>query len=609
MEETKNHFDENEQDKPSSEDSFETVSLEYSKDEARQSIINTLFPFSAPGKERLYGLLAFFAAAAFFAIPGIVSMMAFIMPRDQVLNYIAGQTQDFFKVAVYALSTLALWLLLGRITDCLANKKKFLPYDSFSDFLKKNVVRIMLFAVIVLMTISGLINKSNTENAFTNVTDGIFTWYFVALGAVLISLVKSEKQMRILLIVFTASAVLTCFVMFIQYVTLYKRLTLNSIGDFFKLWQVDFSKVQPVESLAHLRGVFSNSNHYGYYLCLSALACAGLYVTGDSLWKRLLSALGFILFMITMVLNDTLGAQLAIIITVLLLPVAFIRSKTPIFRRFVPMIAMICVMVFMSVFPQLPIGSMALRNSIDEIKYNIKKITSYEEKANDSRDIVLSTENDGTKTVSLGKTSPNADTAVQLASSENDSSEEEENRWWLKNQELGTSRLGLWQYGIHLIGQKPIFGYGVNGTKSLFHNESGLKKPAARVHNEYLQIGIDCGIPAMLIHIASYIMVVIYFFRAMKKRQLSLYQRIMFCMFVAYAISAFMGICAYYTASYFYIWLGLLISTFEGSFHEYPKPEEKEETEESAPIEYDPFQELSDGETSGKDIPVTDTEN
>ena len=221
MEEYKNPFDENGQDKSPSADSFETISLEYSKDEAKQNIIKTLFPFAAPGKERLYGLIVFLAAALFFAIPGIVSVMAIIMPRDQVLNYIAGQTRDFFSVAAYVVIALFIWLTTGRIADCLVNKKRFLPYESFSDFLKKNVVRIMLFAVIVLMTVSGLINKNNTEEpfaSFTNATDGIFTWYFAALGAILISLVKDEKQMRILLIVFTASAVLTCFIMFEQYV-------------------------------------------------------------------------------------------------------------------------------------------------------------------------------------------------------------------------------------------------------------------------------------------------------------------------------------------------------------------------------------------------------
>ena len=617
----------------------EFVDMNYSGDMVRKEFRRKLFPFSVKGKSHYYGLFAFITAVIFFAVPGIVSILAMILPRKNVLNYIATQTSYAFTMMAAVMGVVALWLLIGRIVECCADKKPFLPYDSFKDFVKKNVVRILFFVVIILMTVSSLVNTENTVKAFTNQTDGVFIWYLVAVAALLISLVKDKKQQRILLIVFSVSALLTCIIMFMQYVLYYKKLPLDSFSDFINLWSVDFSKIETtVEDLRQLRGVFANSNHYGYFLTLSSLATAGLYVTGDKLWKRILSALAFAVFMFTMVLNDTLGSQLAIVLIIVLLPVAFIKSKAPVYRRFVPLAVMVCVMAFMSAFPQLPIGSMAIRNSIDELKTTIKKVTSYndiqpEEEPTLPQTSELAYRNGRTGFALLGKTTSTApadkpssasyelsemipavmtsDNQIMISEDTEENSEsaegsamravsetpeitaaaieaaKEDDRWWLKNQEIGTSRLGLWQYGIHLMSQKPILGYGVYGTKDMFYNESGLSNPAGRVHNEYLQIGIDCGIPAMLIHIIAYIGVVIYFFRGMKKGTLTDLQRVMFTMFAAYAVSAFMGICAYYTASYFYIWLGLLISTFEGSFTEYPKYE-PEHTEEIHDAENEP---------------------
>ena len=590
----------------------EYVSAEYSKEDALRGIRNSFFPFTRSGKTSLYGSLAFIAALFFFAGPGVISILSFMLPRKTFLNYISSQTRTFFIAAAIAMCIISAWLLIGRIIECVADKKRFLPYDGFGDFLKKNLVRIMLFAVIVFMTISSLA-CGDVANAFTNQTDGVFTWYLVALGALLVSLIKDKKQMRILIAALAASASLMCFVIFIQYVAYYNKLDLNSISDFIKLWSVDFAAISDKAPIAHVRGVFSNSNHCGYYLAMSALASAGLYITGDKGWKRVLSAIAFSLIIFALVLNDTLGAELAVILIVLLLPVAFLRSETRIWRRFVPTFLMAAVMVLMSLFPKTPIGSATLRNSITEIKDALSKLTSYAPNEVD----------DNTAAIELPEMPARyARLSYRTASSENGTDSNETNdavpagiedakddtRWWLKNQEIGTNRLGLWQYGIHLIGQKPLLGYGVNGTKDFFKNESGLKVSASRVHNEYLQIGIDCGIPAMLMHIASYAAVAVYFFKAMKKRTLTDIQRILFAIFAVYAVSALTGICAYYTASYFYVLLGLLISTFEGSFHEYPQPEESPcltaDVTDTAETEYE---EISAPEDKSE-APVTEAE-
>ena len=114
------------------------------------------------------------------------------------------------------------------------------------------------------------------------------------------------------------------------------------------------------------------------------------------------------------------------------------------------------------------------------------------------------------------------------------------------------------------MSSKPILGYGCNGAAELFEKESGLEEPALRVHNEFLQIALDYGIPALLIYLFSLITTVFYFFRNLLNNKSSDNTRILFVMFAGYCISSFFGIAAYYTVSYFFFIFMLLISEFEG---------------------------------------------
>ncbi len=71
-----------------------------------------------------------------------------------------------------------------------------------------------------------------------------------------------------------------------------------------------------------------NSNHYGYFLTLAIGASATLYLTEKQNGMKIFAGLTFLLNTIVLFFNDTLGCLLAVLITLILVPVIFaIKNK------------------------------------------------------------------------------------------------------------------------------------------------------------------------------------------------------------------------------------------------------------------------------------------
>lgn len=72
--------------------------------------------------------------------------------------------------------------------------------------------------------------------------------------------------------------------------------------------------------------VFCNSNHYGYYLAITLLAAALLFVYEKSIELRIMSALCGIIAAMVLVINNTLGAFLASLFVLVLFVIYCLRS-------------------------------------------------------------------------------------------------------------------------------------------------------------------------------------------------------------------------------------------------------------------------------------------
>ena len=519
-------------------DGFEKIDHNYSPKASIENTLKSFFPFSTNEKASILGNVAFCITAIFFLLPVFECICAFFIPN--YISSIATHTKEAMELISYVLIAFLAWALLGTLSGIIYFKNNpFLKYKNFFDFLKTNSIKCSLIVVFIIMTISSLFS-SNVDNSFSNVTDGVFVWLRILGGCICVSLINKPVHKRILLAMFVLSAVFMSALVYYQYVTQYRCISINEI------FSVDMSLIDsPEMKIRLMRGIFANSNHCGYYLVLGALAAAGLIISSNCIWKKIIYGIAFAIILNVTVINDTMGSVLAVALLVLLIPIAYINSKHCIFVRFVPLIITILIFVSISLYPSLPNGS--------------KNIIKYTKEFSSIFSNMLNKENGD-----LDKTN---DTANFNATDNNNELTEYNNnqeKWWLNNQEVGTYRLGLWQYGIELIRYKPILGYGCNGAAELFEKESGLEEPALRVHNEFLQIALDYGIPALLIYLFSLITTVFYFFRNLLNNKSSDNTRILFVMFAGYCISSFFGIAAYYTVSYFFFIFMLLISEFEG---------------------------------------------
>lgn len=113
----------------------------------------------------------------------------------------------------------------------------------------------------------------------------------------------------------------------------------------------------------------------------------------------------------------------------------------------------------------------------------------------------------------------------------------------------------LWRLTIDRIREKPIFGHGVEGIADYLSENFGNN----RTHNEYLQYTAFFGIPAAI----SYVVGVFCVFLAGLKQKTKLDPEMLIALSAdfGYCVSAFFGNTMFYTAPYFFMFLGLGFST------------------------------------------------
>lgn len=123
----------------------------------------------------------------------------------------------------------------------------------------------------------------------------------------------------------------------------------------------------------------------------------------------------------------------------------------------------------------------------------------------------------------------------------------------ITNDAAGSGRMALWKQAVKYIGDKPVFGYGPEGLFMHYFNDGYLND---RPHNEYLQYAAFTGIPGLIFYMSGLAAMFIYCIKRLKK--LKLITLTVGGIVFAYCVSAFFGNTMYYTASYYFIVLGML---------------------------------------------------
>ncbi len=247
--------------------------------------------------------------------------------------------------------------------------------------------------------------------------------------------------------------------------------------------------------------VFHNTNHYGYYLALVIIASALLFCMEKKRFLRIFALISMCIGTMALVINNTLGAFLAVAFSMIWHIFYTIRMQ----RKGQENHGTVRCAVFVFVLYFLIIFSMSF-------KYKTI-LTSFTKMFSDAGDIL---------------SDPN----------ESDSA--------------GSGRWRLWKGTVKHIPENPWTGFGVEGLLNTHH----IGTP----HNELLQYAAFFGIPAMIFYVLAVATVMLRVLR--KQRYLSKTTMICFFVTMTYLASSFFGVAIYYTTPFLFIFLGLTYAEY-----------------------------------------------
>jgi len=242
--------------------------------------------------------------------------------------------------------------------------------------------------------------------------------------------------------------------------------------------------------------VFSQFNHFAYYLCMSLMCALLLFQTEKKSTLKLMFRLTiFAVITAGLVENGALGPYLAVIIGLLFSVILTIWLNKKLLKQ-----TLIAVGIFISITVIMNISNDHTFSDFNTLKGDISKIASE---------------------------APDVDSA-------------------------GTGRWILWMNGLKFISEKPVLGYGPD---NLGEQYAKVNISTDRPHNELIQFAASLGIPAAIFYIiaiASYFLV----FLKLRKRASTL-EIGMLCTVIAYLVSSMFGNTMYYTSPFFFMILGL----------------------------------------------------
>lgn len=254
-------------------------------------------------------------------------------------------------------------------------------------------------------------------------------------------------------------------------------------------------------------GFFSNTNHYGYYLTISIMASASLFLYEKKNINKLLYIVCFIVLVNVLGKNDTLGCFIALCISfiIILIYLLIIRENR------IKMLALFILFLGISLSVNFKNEILKLGTEIGNIYTHIDNLEVNVQNTTGSSLVICS----------------------------------------------GTNRLDLWLKGIDFIKERPLFGYGFENLGDLYQ-KSAICDKTDRPHNTFIQIGANTGVIGLIIYTSSLIYIFITGLQMNKK----LDKMIICCFFVAlsYVISSCFGNSMYYTSPYYLFILGIISS-------------------------------------------------
>ena len=241
--------------------------------------------------------------------------------------------------------------------------------------------------------------------------------------------------------------------------------------------------------------IYFNYNHYGYYLSLASLASYSYFVTSN---KKVLSLIFYIINISALIINNTMGSYLSVLISIIICTVIFNKIYQ---KSLKTLIFPLLLFVILSVSWNMLLGN---------VTHNFYLLS------NDLANIINQNDDIGS---------------------------------------AGSGRWRLWKSALDFIKEKPLFGYGPDTLDHPYIRSGSLIN--IRPHNEYLQHAASLGIPALILYLLSLIIILKRF--VTNPKSYTIINQIALTAVLAYLGSAFFGNTKFYVTPYFLLFLA---STF-----------------------------------------------
>ncbi|NLB61959.1 MAG: O-antigen ligase family protein [Clostridiales bacterium] len=470
-------------------------------------ITRGVFPFiydNEKGKD-LPQKIAFILLILFLSAHVVDIIGSFLLPHLPLLLRVKlpFSFEHVLRLSTNLMFAYLVWLALGYALKYAIHT---IPIKSVKLFIKKHFWQVSFGLLFIWIYICALLSD-NHRLAFDGTLYRKEGFYMIARYAVIFLctyILKDTKRKAILLYLFISVAVLIVIIM---------------LGQYFR-WNFVWKHF----ASASVTGVFANPNHAGYFLTMCTLCAAGLMLSSKKWYMSILFGIVYLVMLYTLIVNDTLGCYLAVLFAlamgVWLFAVGFNKK---IYYSVIPLLMFVAISVLVSINPNSTLGTNVIKENLDSLTRDIKKVFSTSESTQE-REITISV---------LGS-------EVSGQSPLDD---------------VGTYRFGLWRYGLKLLWERPIFGYGPEQLDS-HYQKSGLKEPTDRPHNEYLQVALFYGIPGLVFYMFGTLGLLVQMVKNLK--DLPAFAVVALVCVVGYLASAFFGNTMYYTMPYFILFLALI---------------------------------------------------
>ena len=242
--------------------------------------------------------------------------------------------------------------------------------------------------------------------------------------------------------------------------------------------------------------IFTNANHFGYYLSISVIVMIFLTLYEKNTIKKVVYYAMMTISFIMIIANDTFGSYLGVVVGLIFISIySIIKKKNSQLIYIVLLFAVLSAMISTSN------GSIA-KNNFEKLFFDLKIINKSEDK----------------KLV----------------------------------EKTGSNRMKLWKYTYKLIKKNPWFGVGPNIVANYYWKD-GIGEGVP--HNFILEFASYNGIPALAVYLALLLYIFVRNLVKSDKYNIALIT----CM-LSYLTSAFFGNMFFHTSPYFVIVMGMLSS-------------------------------------------------